>query len=92
VCMATQIEKLKDLCLKQREELKVLKDAVLFPEETNLQMQDLVEKQGEELKQAKQVIPTLQMEISSLTAHLHCLALDLAQVPVLIPNLFSSPF
>ncbi|KAJ1701559.1 hypothetical protein LUZ63_001338 [Rhynchospora breviuscula] len=75
-----EIEKLKDLCLKQREEIKALKDAVLFPEETNMQMQYLVEKQGEELQQAKQVIPALQREVSSLTAHLHCLALDLAQV------------
>ncbi|KAJ3705963.1 hypothetical protein LUZ61_009668 [Rhynchospora tenuis] len=75
-----EIEKLKDLCLKQREEIKALKDAVLFPEETSMQMQYLVEKQGEELEQAKQVIPALQREVSSLTAHLHCLALDLAQV------------
>ncbi|XP_078179927.1 structural maintenance of chromosomes protein isoform X2 [Carex rostrata] len=74
-----EIEKLKDLCLKQREEIKALKDAVLFPDETNLQMQDLG-KQEEELKQAKQVIPSLQREVSLLTAHLHCLALDLAQV------------
>ncbi|KAJ4812586.1 structural maintenance of chromosomes protein [Rhynchospora pubera] len=75
-----EIEKLKDLCLKQREEIKALKDAVLFPEETNMQMQYLVEKQGEDLEQAKQVIPALQREVSSLTAHFHCLALDLAQV------------
>lgn len=84
--MPIQIEKLKDLCLKQREEIKALKDAVLFPDETNLQMHQLVEKQGEEIKKAKQVIPALQKEVSSLTAHLQCLALDLAQVFILISS------
>ncbi|CAD5195843.1 unnamed protein product [Musa acuminata subsp. malaccensis] len=50
-----EVEKLKDLCVKQREELKALKDAILFPDVMNSQLQVLLEKQGFELKQAKQV-------------------------------------
>ncbi|XP_071725149.1 uncharacterized protein [Rutidosis leptorrhynchoides] len=75
-----EVEKLKDLCLKQREEIKSLKSAVLFPESANLQLQELVEKQGSELKQAKQVIPTLQRQVTSLTGQLQFLAEDLAEV------------
>ncbi|KAJ3669781.1 hypothetical protein LUZ60_010105 [Juncus effusus] len=76
-----EVEKLKDLCLRQREEMKGLKDAILFPEERNkCQLEETVEKQKSELKQAKQVIPALQTQVSSLTAQLHSLALDLAQV------------
>ncbi|KAM7262831.1 hypothetical protein ACFE04_000514 [Oxalis oulophora] len=75
-----EVEKLKDLCLKQREEIKSLKSAVLFPESVNFQLQELMEKQGSELKQAKLVIPTLQMQVSSLTGQLHCLAEGLAEV------------
>ncbi|XP_057430327.1 uncharacterized protein LOC130723341 [Lotus japonicus] len=75
-----EVEKLKDLCLKQREEIKSLKSAVLFPDVMNSQLQDLVEKQGSELKQAKQVIPALQQQVSSLTGQLQSLAEDLAEV------------
>ena len=75
-----QVEKLKDLCLKQREEIKALKSAVLFPEEMNLQLENLLKKQGSELKQARQVIPTLQRQISSLTGQLQCLSEDIAEV------------
>ncbi|OMO62282.1 hypothetical protein CCACVL1_22910 [Corchorus capsularis] len=71
----TEVEKLKDLCLKQREEIKSLKNAILFPD-----VQQLVEKQGSELTQAKQLIPTLQRQVTSLTGQLQCLAHDLAQV------------
>lgn len=74
------MEKLKNLCLKQREEIKGLKSAILFPDEMNSQLQELLEKQGSELNQAKQVIPTLQRQISSLTGQLHCLSEDLAEV------------
>lgn len=74
------MEKLKDLCLKQREEIKALKSAVLFPEDINSQLQDILEKQGSELKQAKQLIPTLQRQVTSLTGQLQCLAEDLAEV------------
>ncbi|GAB4830739.1 hypothetical protein Ancab_004771 [Ancistrocladus abbreviatus] len=75
-----EVEKLKDLCLKQREEIKALKSAILFPEEMNCQLQYLLEKQGSELKQAKQVIPTLQRQITSLTGQLRTLSEDLAEV------------
>ncbi|KDP29298.1 hypothetical protein JCGZ_19401 [Jatropha curcas] len=75
-----EVEKLKDLCLKQREEIKSLKSAILFPDVMNSQLQELLEKQGSELKQAKQLIPTLQRQVSSLTGQLQCLAEDLAEV------------
>lgn len=74
------MEKLKDLCLKQREEIKSLKSAILFPDVMNSQLQELVEKQGSELKEAKQVIPALQQQVSSLTGQLQSLAEDLAEV------------
>lgn len=76
----SQVEKLKDLCLKQREEIKALKSAILFPDVMNSQLQDILEKQGSELKQAKQVIPSLQRQVTSLTGQLQCLAEDLAEV------------
>ncbi|KAE9599114.1 hypothetical protein Lalb_Chr15g0088101 [Lupinus albus] len=75
-----EVEKLKDLCLKQREEIRSLKSAVLFPDVMSSQLQELLEKQGSELKQAKQVIPLLQHQVTSLTAHLQSLAVDLAEV------------
>ncbi|CAM8985982.1 unnamed protein product [Rhodiola kirilowii] len=76
----SEVEKLKDLCLKQREEIKYLKDAILFPDVMNSQLQVLLQKQGVELQQAKQVIPTLQKQVSSLTGQLQCLAEGLAEV------------
>ncbi|KAK1576511.1 hypothetical protein Q3G72_014571 [Acer saccharum] len=75
-----EVEKLKDLCLNQREEIKALKSAILFPDVMNSQLQQLLEKQGSELKQAKQVIPTLQKQVTSLTGQLQYLAVDLAEV------------
>ncbi|XP_052180754.1 uncharacterized protein LOC127793959 isoform X2 [Diospyros lotus] len=75
-----EVEKLKDLCLKQREEIKSLKSAVLFPDETHPQVQEVLEKQGSELKQAKQLIPNLQRQVTSLTGQLEFLARDLAEV------------
>ncbi|XP_042477490.1 uncharacterized protein LOC122058857 [Macadamia integrifolia] len=75
-----EVEKLKDLCLKQREEIKSLKSAILFPEVMNCQLHELLEKQGSEFKQAKQVIPTLQRQVTSLTGQLQSLAEDLAEV------------
>lgn len=75
-----EVEKLKDLCLKQREEIKSLKNSILFPDVMNYQVQDLLEKQGSELKQAKQLIPNLQRQVTSLTGQLQCLAEDLAEV------------
>ncbi|KAJ4980548.1 hypothetical protein NE237_031385 [Protea cynaroides] len=75
-----EVEKLKDLCLKQREEIKSLKSAILFPDVMNSQLQELLEKQGSEFKQAKQVIPTLQRQVTSLTGQLQSLAEDLAEV------------
>ncbi|KAA8537281.1 hypothetical protein F0562_027032 [Nyssa sinensis] len=75
-----EVDKLKDLCLKQREEIKALKSAILFPDVINSQLQELLEKQGSELKQAKQLIPNLQSQVSSLTGQLQCLAEDLAEV------------
>ncbi|XP_047956254.1 uncharacterized protein LOC125201987 [Salvia hispanica] len=76
----TEVEKLKDLCLNQREEIKSLKSAVLFPEAMNSQVHDFLEKQGLELKQAKQLIPNLQKQVTSLTEKLQSLAQDLAEV------------
>ncbi|XP_039060051.1 uncharacterized protein LOC120204010 [Hibiscus syriacus] len=76
----TEVEKLKDLCLKQREEIKSLKSAILFPDAMNSELQELVETQGSELTQAKQQIPTLQRQVNSLTEQLQCLALDLHQM------------
>ncbi|KAF3671797.1 putative RNA-dependent RNA polymerase 6-like isoform X1 [Capsicum annuum] len=75
-----EVEKLKDLCLKQREEIKSLKNSILFPDVMNSQVQDLLEKQGSELRQAKQLIPNLQRQVTSLTGQLQCLAEDLAEV------------
>ncbi|XP_011086257.1 uncharacterized protein LOC105168041 [Sesamum indicum] len=75
-----EVEKLKDLCLKQREEIKCLKSAVFFPDVINSRLQELVEKQGSELKQAKQLIPSPQRQVTSLTGQLRCLAEDLAEV------------
>ncbi|KAJ8562612.1 hypothetical protein K7X08_031064 [Anisodus acutangulus] len=75
-----EVEKLKDLCLKQREEIKSLKNAVLFPDVVNSQLQELLEKQDSELKQAKQLIPSLQEQVTSLTGQIQCLAYDLAEV------------
>ncbi|KAL3355053.1 hypothetical protein AABB24_019239 [Solanum stoloniferum] len=75
-----EVEKLKDLCLKQREEIKSLKNSILFPDVMNYQVQDLLEKQCSELKQAKQLIPNLQRQVTSLTGQLQCLAEDLAEV------------
>lgn len=77
-----QVEKLKDLCLKQREEIKSLKNAILFPDVMNSQLQELLEKQGSELKQAKVVIPALQQQVFSLTGQLQTLAEDLAEVHI----------
>ncbi|XP_026418133.1 uncharacterized protein LOC113313561 [Papaver somniferum] len=76
------VEKLKDLCLNQREEIKALKTAILFPDVVNSQLQDILDKQGSELKQAKQVIPTLQRQVTSLTGQLQYLANGLAEVKV----------
>ncbi|XP_058202053.1 uncharacterized protein LOC131316640 [Rhododendron vialii] len=75
-----EVEKLKDLCLKQREEIKALKSAILFPDVMNSQLQELLEKQGSELKQAKQLIPSLQEQVTSLTGQLQWLAEDLKEV------------
>ncbi|XVE87649.1 hypothetical protein DITRI_Ditri19aG0004700 [Diplodiscus trichospermus] len=75
-----EVEKLKDLYLKQREEIKSLKSAILFPDVMNAQLQDVVDKQGSELTLDKQIIPTLQRQVTSLTGQLQCLAQDLAQV------------
>ncbi|KAF6145050.1 hypothetical protein GIB67_013401 [Kingdonia uniflora] len=75
-----EVEKLRDLCLNQREEIKTLKNAVLFPDAMNSHLQELLEKQGSEFIRAKQVIPTLQQQVTSLTGKLQCLAEDLAEV------------
>ncbi|XP_059663478.1 uncharacterized protein LOC132309147 [Cornus florida] len=76
----SEVEKLKNLCLSQREEINALKSAILFPDVMNSQLQQLLDKQGSELKQAKQLIPSLQRQVTSLTGQLQCLAEDLAEV------------
>lgn len=75
---------MKDLCLKQREEIKSLKNAVLFPDVMSSQFQDILERQGSELKQAKQLIPSLQRQVTSLTGQLQTLAEDLAEVGIIL--------
>ena len=75
--------------MKQREEIKSLKSAVLFPDVMNSQVQNILEKQGSELKQAKQLIPNLQRQVTSLTGQLQSLAEDLAQVKINTSILFS---
>ncbi|XP_019191033.1 PREDICTED: uncharacterized protein LOC109185548 [Ipomoea nil] len=75
-----EVDKLKDLCLKQREEIKSLKSVVLFPDVMNSQLQELMEKQTSELKQARQLIPNLQRQVTSLTDQLQYLAEDFAEV------------
>ncbi|CAK9182264.1 unnamed protein product [Ilex paraguariensis] len=77
---STEVDKLKDLCLKQREEIKALKGAILLPDVMNSQLHELLEKQGLELKQAKQLIPSLHRQVTSLTSQLQYLAEDLAEV------------
>jgi hypothetical protein len=57
-----------------------LKSSILFPDTMNSQLQELLEQQGSELKQAKQLIPTLQKQVTSLTGQLQYLAEDLAEV------------
>ncbi|KAJ0843442.1 hypothetical protein HanRHA438_Chr15g0691381 [Helianthus annuus] len=73
-----EVDKLKDLCLKQREEIKALKNAILFPD-VMLQPKQEADSQVT-LKQAKQIIPSLQRQVTSLTGQLHSLAQDLAEV------------
>lgn len=46
----------------------------------NSQVQELMEKQTSELKQARQLIPSLQRQVTSLTDQLQYLAEDLAEV------------
>ncbi|GAA0148500.1 hypothetical protein LIER_07924 [Lithospermum erythrorhizon] len=78
----TEVEKLKDLCLKQREEIKNLKSSILFPDVNVMDShtKGLMEKQSSELSQAKQLIPSLQRQVTSLTGQLQCLADDLAEI------------
>ncbi|CAL4935978.1 unnamed protein product [Urochloa decumbens] len=59
-----EVERLKDLCLRQREEIRTLKDAVLFPDA------------GAEPEPDRR----LRDEISTLTGQIQCLAQELAQV------------
>lgn len=59
-----EVERLKDLCLRQREEIRTLKDAVLFPD---------AESEPEPDRR-------LRDEISTLTSQIQCLAQELAQV------------
>lgn len=75
-----QVEKLKDLCLGQREEIRALKSSILFPDISALQLQKLLEKQGLELRDAREVIPNLQEQVSSLTGQIRSLAEGLAEV------------
>ncbi|XP_062214572.1 uncharacterized protein LOC133915436 [Phragmites australis] len=59
-----EVERLRDLCLQQREEIRALKDAVLFPD---------AEKEPEPDRR-------LRDEISTLTGQIQCLAQELSQV------------
>ena len=70
----------KDLCLKQREEIKSLKSALLFPDGMNSEMQ--------ELNEARQIIPNLQKQVLSLNGQLQCIAQDLAEVLLLLLFVF----
>ncbi|KAF6153731.1 hypothetical protein GIB67_000964 [Kingdonia uniflora] len=75
-----EVEKLRDLCLKQREEIKALKNAILFPDVTSSHLQEIFEKRGSELKHSKEVIPSLQRQVTSLTGQLQCLADEIEEV------------
>ncbi|KAK8919162.1 hypothetical protein KSP39_PZI021302 [Platanthera zijinensis] len=75
-----EVDKLKDLCLKQREEVKALKDAILFPDVINPRIQDMLERQGSELKEARKIIPSLQQQVSSHAGQIQCLVEALAEV------------
>ncbi|KAH7841595.1 hypothetical protein Vadar_031893 [Vaccinium darrowii] len=48
--------------------------AILFLDVMNSQLQDLLEKQGSELKQGKQLIPRLKQQVTSLIGQLQWLA------------------
>ncbi|CAN6281357.1 unnamed protein product [Urochloa humidicola] len=61
-----EVERLKDLCLRQREEIRTLKNAVLFPDDCS----------GAEPEPDRR----LRDEISTLTGQIQCLAQELAQV------------
>ncbi|KAG6383398.1 hypothetical protein SASPL_156848 [Salvia splendens] len=76
------IAELKFLLEEKNTEIKSLKSAVLFPDSVNSQVHDFLEKQGVELKQAKQLIPNLQRQVTSLTGKLQSLAQDLAEAIV----------
>ncbi len=71
---------LKELCSKQQEEMKRLKGAFPTSKVDSPRLHELLEKQGRELKQARQVIPNLQEQVTSLTTQLKCLAEGLAEV------------
>ncbi|XP_020525792.1 uncharacterized protein LOC18438766 isoform X1 [Amborella trichopoda] len=75
-----EVQNLKDLCIEQREEIRALKSTKLFPDAKTSYLHDLLEKQGSELKQASEVIPALQEQVTSLTDQLQFLAKGLAEV------------
>ncbi|KAH9318287.1 hypothetical protein KI387_020056, partial [Taxus chinensis] len=71
---------LKELCSKQQDEIKALKSSFPANRKDSFRLHELLEKQGTELKQARLVIPTLQEQVTSLTAQLKSLAEGLAEV------------
>ncbi|KAF3784849.1 hypothetical protein EJ110_NYTH29422 [Nymphaea thermarum] len=75
-----EVVKLKDVCLRQREEIRALKSSILLPDISTLQLEKLLEKQGLELRHAREVIPNLQEQVSSLTGQIRSLAEGLAEV------------
>ncbi|XP_074343908.1 putative serine/threonine-protein kinase At1g54610 [Apium graveolens] len=66
---------------------------LIFLDVLGSQLQDLLEKQGSELKQKKQLIPSLRRQVTSLTGQLHYLIEDLKEVDQLhrIFMIYGSP-
>ncbi|KAK1317437.1 hypothetical protein QJS10_CPA05g01041 [Acorus calamus] len=74
-----EVDKLKDLCLRQREEIGALKNVILFPDSMSSHLREILGGGGSDLNR---VIPSIQKQVSSLTGQLQCLADNLSQVKV----------
>ncbi|KAK1292308.1 hypothetical protein QJS10_CPB17g02084 [Acorus calamus] len=74
-----EVDKLKDLCLRQREEIGALKNVILFPDSMSSHLREILGGGGSDLNR---VIPSIQKQVSSLTGQLQCLADNLSQVQV----------
>lgn len=71
---------LKELCMKQDEEIKMLKAAFPATLEEMAQLREACGKQEEELAQSRVAIPAMQAQVSALAEQLRVLTEDLAQL------------